>query len=202
LEAAEEALMERLAKEWVSAPELGLVAAAGMAALQEHRKLVAAAAADAVQDERMAKEQEKAAKAEADEESRPYWLWRAMLEECARHGCHRPADDRCEGSGLCITEWCVPCAAKAFLAREKAGEEPPPAEEPDPVEQALCDAPTSNGLFRCYLIKGHIGDHACPGHQWPAAPCPHDWKTDGHKDGVGHLYCRLCGETRPAAKVP
>lgn len=59
---------------------------------------------------------------------RPYWLWRAMLEYCAEQPCRRHIvepihDENCSGSGDCITEWCVACAARTFLAEIKAREE-------------------------------------------------------------------------------
>lgn len=51
------------------------------------------------------------------ENNRPYWLWRAMLEECKFHDCMgTPDGEECEESDACITEWCVPCAARKFLA--------------------------------------------------------------------------------------
>lgn len=57
------------------------------------------------------------------ENERPYWLWRAMLEWNASHKCQRYIDDvdptPCDQTGDCITEYCVPCAARVFLDKEK-----------------------------------------------------------------------------------
>ena len=53
------------------------------------------------------------------EAARPYWLWRAMLETLAKQDCEIGC---CAESGLCITEWCTPCAATQYLAEELVAE--------------------------------------------------------------------------------
>ncbi len=53
------------------------------------------------------------------EGERPYWLWRALLESKAERRCVRVeggADCVCSETGDCITEWCIVCAAQAFLS--------------------------------------------------------------------------------------
>ena len=54
-----------------------------------------------------------------------YWLWRAMLEQCAKGECEHPDGDAamdCKETSLCVTEWCTPCAARVFLAEIKRKE--------------------------------------------------------------------------------
>lgn len=50
------------------------------------------------------------------DDKRPYWMWQAMIEHISAvaKGCERGAP-RCADSGDCITEWCVPCAAQAYM---------------------------------------------------------------------------------------
>ncbi len=64
------------------------------------------------------------AKLAAMEDEGPYWLWRAMLTECEPLRCKQEAagGDECQYTGGCITEWCTPCAARAFLASIRARE--------------------------------------------------------------------------------
>jgi hypothetical protein len=50
------------------------------------------------------------------DDTRPYWLWRAMLEEMKCHEWVGTTEGfECEDSGQCITEWCAFCAARRFL---------------------------------------------------------------------------------------
>lgn len=58
------------------------------------------------------------------DEDRPYWLWRAMLEYMAEEGCGQHDEDgcTCKDDADCITEWCTPCAAAAFLEAERKRE--------------------------------------------------------------------------------
>lgn len=51
-------------------------------------------------------------KALDDDSGRPYWMWHAMLSALAERACDL---EGCESADLCITEWCLPCAARAFL---------------------------------------------------------------------------------------
>jgi len=77
---------------------------------------------------------EEAAKAwntRVDDERRPYWMWRAMLEDFAETACEYrdyeydpPKGMECHNTSKCITEWCIPCAARVFLKQEKEGEKP------------------------------------------------------------------------------
>jgi len=41
---------------------------------------------------------------------------RALLSECLPLECKqvKAGDDECQHTGGCITEWCTPCAARAF----------------------------------------------------------------------------------------
>jgi hypothetical protein len=54
------------------------------------------------------------------EDERPYWMWHAMLNELAQQGCEfideYGGGEECPSRGDCITEWCLPCAARAFEA--------------------------------------------------------------------------------------
>ena len=59
-------------------------------------------------------------KALDDDSGRPYWMWHAMLREYAKRDCEV---EGCESSSLCITEWCLPCAARAFLWTKAAPED-------------------------------------------------------------------------------
>lgn len=51
----------------------------------------------------------------AELEQRPYWLWRAMLQDMATMGCG-DSSVLCSESGDCITEWCTACGAEYYLA--------------------------------------------------------------------------------------
>lgn len=62
---------------------------------------------------------DEALRLKAELERRPYWLWRAMLEHVAKQDCEIGC---CAEAGVCITEYCVPCAATQFLAEEIAAE--------------------------------------------------------------------------------
>lgn len=66
-----------------------------------------------------------AAHGSASEDETPYWLLRSLAQyvsdlniACEREPCS------CDQSSLCITEWCEPCAAKAWLENEKTKEKP------------------------------------------------------------------------------
>ena len=50
---------------------------------------------------------------DATNNERPYWLWHAMLERLAALPCEQDGD--CES--LCVTEQCLPCAARAFAPK-------------------------------------------------------------------------------------
>lgn len=61
----------------------------------------------------------------------PYWLCRGMAEyivELYGETCKRSATggELCHNTADCITEWCVPCAAKAWLEEQKRLEKPLP----------------------------------------------------------------------------
>lgn len=56
--------------------------------------------------------------AEADEE-RPFWLLHALLDFAALHPCARSEEHPCAQTDDCVTEWCAPCAARAWVAKEK-----------------------------------------------------------------------------------
>ena len=51
------------------------------------------------------------------EEERPFWLWFAALQFCAEHECEESAAFPCPQTDKCVTEYCPPCAAQAFLAK-------------------------------------------------------------------------------------
>ena len=48
----------------------------------------------------------------------PYWLCWAMAEKLEHVECERE-DDECRNSPDCITEWCAPCAGRAWLNGER-----------------------------------------------------------------------------------
>lgn len=57
----------------------------------------------------------------------PYWQFRSMAERLAVMPCEGHEfgdDDPCADTGLCITEWCAPCAASAWVAETKKAEAP------------------------------------------------------------------------------
>lgn len=61
------------------------------------------------------------------EDESPYWLLRSLAQyvsdlniACEREPC------ACSQSSLCITEWCEPCAAQAWLNEQKRLEALPP----------------------------------------------------------------------------
>jgi hypothetical protein len=61
-----------------------------------------------------------------DGDCAPYWLCRAMAEaivDC-KLDCERAATggELCHNTDDCITEWCVPCAAKAWLEEQQRQE--------------------------------------------------------------------------------
>jgi hypothetical protein len=51
------------------------------------------------------------------DETRPFWLWFATLQFCAKHECEESEEFPCSQTNKCITEYCPPCAAKVFLAK-------------------------------------------------------------------------------------
>lgn len=58
------------------------------------------------------------------EECAPYWLCYGMalyLKEIGE-GCERQATggEECHNTSDCITEWCAPCAGKAWLSQQKS----------------------------------------------------------------------------------
>jgi hypothetical protein len=61
-------------------------------------------------------------------ESAPYWLCYSIANYIKREPCQRKGDTECKHTGDCLTEWCAPCAAKAWmkerrrLARQKPEE--------------------------------------------------------------------------------
>lgn len=61
------------------------------------------------------------------EDAAPYWLLRALAEHVAAQDfqCNRQPCS-CDQSSDCITEWCVHCAARAWLEGEKLKERPLP----------------------------------------------------------------------------
>ena len=66
-------------------------------------------------------------------ECAPYWLCRSMAQYLVEVGepCERvmSGGDTCVNSSDCITEWCAPCAAKAWLDEQKRLEAPMPQNE-------------------------------------------------------------------------
>jgi len=58
----------------------------------------------------------------------PYWLCRGMAQMIVAEGrpCQRCGFITCKNTDDCITEWCLPCAAKAWLEGEQAKERPHP----------------------------------------------------------------------------
>ena len=64
------------------------------------------------------------AELEEENEDRPYWMWRAMLEEFGEMDCRCDGPDQCSTQGLCVTEYCLPCAAKCFLRKIREAESP------------------------------------------------------------------------------
>ena len=54
-------------------------------------------------------------------DSAPYWLCYGMAEWLGKCGleCERRGDIPCPQTSDCITEWCIPCAAKAWLDEQK-----------------------------------------------------------------------------------
>lgn len=66
-----------------------------------------------------------------ESECAPYWLCYALAQyvcdlniACEREPCS------CDQSSLCITEWCEPCAAKAWLQEQKRLSAPLPPNDP------------------------------------------------------------------------
>ena len=58
----------------------------------------------------------------------PYWMWHGLLSIVINHDCEID-DDGCENTGDCITEWCIPCAARAFWSElHKSKPAPTPGE--------------------------------------------------------------------------
>jgi hypothetical protein len=74
----------------------------------------------------------------------PYWLCRGMAQyivEIYDETCERAAvgGELCHNTSDCITEWCVPCAAKAWLEEQIRLEKPLP-----PNGAAHRQPPTTN----------------------------------------------------------
>lgn len=55
-------------------------------------------------------------------DSLPYWLFRAMAARAEAEPCERGVNDPCGISGDCITEYCVPCAAKIWMDETRRAE--------------------------------------------------------------------------------
>lgn len=56
-------------------------------------------------------------------ESAPYWLCYSLAERVSDE-CERAATIPCNDSSLCITEWCPPCAASAWLLEQSIAAAP------------------------------------------------------------------------------
>jgi hypothetical protein len=99
----------------------------------------------ATRDQRLMKTKNSKRKTERDEsDCAPYWLCRGMAEyiiEIYDETCERAAvgGELCHNTSDCITEWCVPCAAKAWLKEQIRLEKPLP-----PNGAAHRQPPTTN----------------------------------------------------------
>lgn len=59
----------------------------------------------------------------------PYWMLHGLLSIVINRDCEID-DDGCENTGDCITEWCIPCAARAFWSElHKSKPAPTPGED-------------------------------------------------------------------------
>ena len=56
------------------------------------------------------------AKQKQRDEDLPYWQFHAMADALKELPCEVSESYPCSSSGDCITEWCNPCAAKAWFA--------------------------------------------------------------------------------------
>lgn len=79
-----------------------------------------------------------------------YWLLRSLAQyvcdlniACEREPCS------CDQSSLCITEWCEPCAAKAWLESEQEKEKPvaqtPNVEASEPPTRGVASTERAHG---------------------------------------------------------
>jgi len=64
----------------------------------------------------------------------PYWLFRGMAARLEKQECDHQTDTDCNQADLCVTEWCLPCAASAWMDETREAEKLPLPEDPTPNE--------------------------------------------------------------------
>lgn len=59
----------------------------------------------------------------------PYWLCRGLAADAEHQDCANGTDTSCDQTSLCITEYCMPCAAKAWMNDQRKLEAPSSTDE-------------------------------------------------------------------------
>lgn len=66
---------------------------------------------------------------EVRETKLPFWQFHSMASRLASMPCEHKSYSQCSETDLCITEWCEPCAAKAWMRQHEQACTPTPAEQ-------------------------------------------------------------------------
>lgn len=74
-----------------------------------------------------------------------YWLCRMMAADAEQELCKNGTDTSCDQTSLCVTEYCIPCAARAWMNDQRRLEAMPVTNSQQKGGEEPCAAPAQTG---------------------------------------------------------